>query len=130
MFHILKKSQLKSLIVNLNFGIISYIKFIKEESKMRFRTKLVLIFGAVFVSMSYLPKMLAENNLATGSLSKVYLEKLNEMQIQKSKDWLNTNSIDYDSCKKLFEENKVLEKIYKECKENIDNAYLNYATKQ
>lgn len=95
---------------------------------MRFRTKLALIFGVVFVSMSYLPKMLAENNLATGSLSKVYLEKLNEMQIQKSKDWLNTNSIDYDSCKTLFEENKVLEKSYKECKKNIDNAYLNYAT--
>lgn len=97
---------------------------------MRFRTKLALIFGVVFVSMSYLPKMLAENNLATGSLSKVYLEKLNEMQIQKSKDWLNENSIDYDSCKTLFEENKVLEKSYKECKKNIDNAYLNYATNQ
>ncbi len=97
---------------------------------MRFRTKLALIFGVVFVSMSYLPKMLAENNLATGSLSYMYLTKLNEMNAAKSSDWLNSFSINYEECKALFEKNKVTNSSYKDCKLKVDDAYMNYATNQ
>ena len=95
---------------------------------MRYRTKLALIFGAVFISMSYLPKMLAENNLATGSLSSMYLSKLNEMNTAKSSEWLNDFSINYEECKTLFEKNKVMNNTYKDCKSKVDSAYMNYAT--
>ncbi len=94
---------------------------------MRYRTKLALIFGAVFVSMSYLPKMFAENNLATGSLSSMYLSKLNEMNTNKSNEWLKSFSINYEECKTLFEKNKVTNNAYKDCKYKIDSAYMDYA---